>query len=344
MKKLLFMLVLGCLPVMAMEINKESVRKEAVARIGEFQPPEQGSKIELELRDGAKVKGTLSKMVADKIYLDVEDGATNVYKPEQLATGTKWKFFKAEYDKRLKAEIDEITEDKRVEAEVKEKKAAALAVKADEKKDAQKQTVTPKVEEKKTVDSIKKEFGEFKLPDKDSVFELELSDGTKIAGKINKLSGNKVYLEVEEGRVSVYKREKISPNSRWKLFKEDFDKKLKESIDEFKAEEAKKAPPVTAPAAASASAPAAASASAPAVTPATPPVAVVPSAPVPPAAPVASAPASAGTAIPAKPAASAAPSAVSAAPSTVPAPAPLSTTPVAAAKKAIDKVENKKSE
>ena len=336
MKKLLFMLVLGCLPVMAMEINKESVRKEAVARIGEFQPPEQGSKIELELRDGAKVKGTLSKMVADKIYLDVEDGATNVYKPEQLATGTKWKFFKAEYDKRLKAEIDEITEDKRVEAEVKEKKAAALAVKADEKKDAQKQTVTPKVEEKKTVDSIKKEFGEFKLPDKDSVFELELSDGTKIAGKINKLSGNKVYLEVEEGRVSVYKREKISPNSRWKLFKEDFDKKLKESIDEFKAEEAKKAPPVTAPAAASASAPA--------VTPATPPVAVVPAAPpVPPAAPVASAP-SAGTAIPAKPAASAAPSAVSAAPSTVPAPAPLSTTPVAAAKKAIDKVENKKSE
>ena len=107
------MLVLGCLPVMAMEINKESVRKEAVARIGEFQPPEQGSKIELELRDGAKIKGTLSKMVADKIYLDVEDGATNVYKPEQLAPGSKWKFFKAEYDKKLKAELDEITEEMR---------------------------------------------------------------------------------------------------------------------------------------------------------------------------------------------------------------------------------------
>lgn len=323
---------------MALEINKESVRKEAVARIGEFQPPEQGAIIELELRDGAKIKGTLSKMVADKIYLDVEDGATNVYKPEQLATGTKWKFFKAEYDKRLKAEIDEITEDKRVEAEVKEKKAAALAVKADEKKDAQKPPVTPKVEEKKTVDSIKKEFGEFKLPDKDSVFELELSDGTKISGKINKLNGNKVYLEVEEGRVSVYKREKISPNSRWKLFKEDFDKKLKDVIDEFKAEEAKKAPPVTAPAAASASAPAVP----PAVPPATPPVAVVPAAPVPPAAPAASAPAPAGTAIPVKPAAPGALPAVSAAPST--APAPLATTPAAAAKKAIDKVENKKSE
>ena len=309
---------------MALEINKESVRKEAVARIGEFQPPEQGAKIELELRDGAKIKGTLSKMVADKIYLDVDDGATNVYKPEQLATGSKWKFFKAEYDKRLKAEIDEITEDKRVEAEVKDKKAAVSAVKTEEKKDAQKQSVTPKIEEKKSVDSVKKEFGEFKLPDKDSVFELELSDGTKVSGKINKLNGNKVYLEVEEGRVSVYKREKISPNSRWKLFKEDFDKKLKESIDEFKAEEAKKAPPVTAPAAASASAPAAPVAALP--------VAAVPAAPVPPAAPVAPAPVAPApvTAAPAKPAAAA--------------PAPLATTPAAAARKAIDKVENKKSE
>lgn len=316
---------------MALEINKESVRKEAVARIGEFQPPEQGSTIEIELRDGAKIKGKLSKVVADKIYVDVEDGATNVYKPEQLAAGSKWKFFKAEYDKKLKAEIDEITEDKRVEAEVKEKKAAALAVKTEDKKETPKQPAAPVVEEKKTVDSIKKEFGEFKLPGKDSVFELELSDGTKISGKINKLNGNKVYLEVEEGRVSVYKRDKISPNSRWKLFKEDFDKKLKDTIDEFKAEEAKKAPPVTAPAAASAPAPA--------VPPATPPIAAVPAAPVPPAAPVTSAPA---PAIPAKPAAPGAPPAVSAAPSA--APAPPATTPAAAAKKAIDKVENKKSE
>lgn len=331
MKKLLFMLALGCLPLMALEINKESVRKEAVARIGEFQPPEQGSTIEIELRDGAKIKGKLSKVVADKIYVDVEDGATNVYKPEQLAASSKWKFFKAEYDKKLKAEIDEITEDKRVEAEVKEKKAAALAVKTEDKKETPKQPAAPVVEEKKNVDSIKKEFGEFKLPDKDSVFELELSDGTKISGKINKLNGSKVYLEVEEGRVSVYKRDKISLNSRWKLFKEDFDKKLKDTIDEFKAEEAKKAPPVTAPAAASAPAPA--------VPPAAPPVAAVPAAPVPPAAPVASPPAGV---IPAKPAAPGALPAVSAAPSA--APAPPTTTPAAAAKKAIDKVENKKSE
>lgn len=287
---------------MAAEINKESVRQEAVARIGEFQPPEQGSAIEVELRDGAKIKGTLSKVAADKIYVDVEDGATNVYKPDQLATGSKWKFFKAEYDKRLKAEIDEITEDKRVEAEVKDKKAAALAVKADDKKETQKQPAAPVVEEKKTVDSIKKEFGEFKLPDKDSIFELELSDGTKISGKINKVNGNKVYLEVEEGRVAVYKKDKISPNSRWKLFKDDFDKKLKDSIDEFKAEEARKAPPVTAPAASAA-----------------------------PAAPTATPPVSASTVVPAPPAAAV---------STAPAPA-AATTPAAAAKKVVDKVENK---
>lgn len=244
---------------MAVEINKESVRKEAIARIGEFQPPEQGSKIELELKDGSKIKGSLSKVTADRIYLDVEDGATNVYKTEQLA-GSKWKFFKAEYDKKLKAEIDEITEDRRVEAEVKEKKAAVQTVKADDKIEPGKQPESPKVEENKTVDSIKKGFGEFKIPDKDSVFELELSDDTKVSGKISKVNGNKVYLEVEEGRISVYKRDKILPNSRWKLFKDDFDKKVKDAVDEFKAEEAKKSPPIPPPAA-----PAAVVASAPPV-------------------------------------------------------------------------------
>lgn len=227
---------------MALEINQESVRKEAIAQIGEFQPPENGSKVELELRDGVKIKGALSKVTADKINLDVEDGATHIYKVEQLAPGSKWKFFKAEYDKKLKIVIDEITEDKKVEAEVKEKKAAGLAL----KKETEKQPETAKVEEKKTVESIQKEFGEFKLPEKDSIFELELTDGTKISGKINKVKQNKVYVEVEEGRVSIHKQDKISPNSRWKLFKEDFDKKLKDTIDEFKAAEAKKAPPAPA--------------------------------------------------------------------------------------------------
>jgi hypothetical protein len=248
MKKLLFVVALGCFPIMALEIDKTSVRKEAIAQIGEFQPPEKGSKVELELRDGAKIKGALSKVAAEKIYLEVEAGATNVYKLEQLAPGSKWKFFKTEYDKKLKTVIDEITEDKRVEAEVKEKKVAGQALKPDEKKETEKQAEPPKVEEKKkNVESIKKEFGEFKTPGKDSVFELELSDGTKVSGKINKVNENKVYLEVEEGTVSIHKRDKISPNSRWRLFKDDFDKKLKDAIDEFKAEEAKKtsaAPPV----------------------------------------------------------------------------------------------------
>jgi RNase P/RNase MRP subunit p29 len=243
MKKLLFMVALGCFSVMGIEINKESVKKEAIAQIGEFQIPENGSKVELELRDSTKIKGSLSKVTADKIYLEVEDGAINVYKPEQLAPGFRWKFFKAEYDKKLKTVIDEIIEDKKVEAAVKEKKAAALALKVSEKKETEKKTDTPKVEEKKSVESIKKEFGEFKAPTKDSVFELELTDGTQMSGKVSKVSGNKVYLEIEEGRVSVHKRDKILPNSRWKLFKEDFDKKLKDTIDEFKAEEAKKAPP-----------------------------------------------------------------------------------------------------
>ena len=265
---------------MAVEINKESVRQEAIARIGEFQHPEQGSIIELELKDGSKIKGSLSKLSADKIYLDVEDGATNVYKTEQLA-GAKWKFFKAEYDKKLKAEMDEITEDKRVEAEVKEKKAANQTAKPDQKKEPEKQPESPKVEEKKTVESIKKGFGEFKIPDKDSVFELELSDDTKVSGKISKVNGNKVYLEVEEGRISVYKRDKILPNSRWKLFKDDFDKKVKDAVDEFKAEEAKKAPPIPPPAAAAAvaAAPPASAAAAESPKPAAPPV-VAPASPV----------------------------------------------------------------
>jgi len=223
---------------MALEINQEAVRKEAIAQIGEFQLPENGSKIELELRDGAKIKGALVKVTADKIYLEVEADATHICKLEQLAPGSRWKFFKAEYDKKLKTVIDEITEDKKAEAEVRDKKAAGLAL----KKEAEKPPDTPKVEEKKTVESIKKEFGEFKLPEKDSVFELELTDGTKVSGKINKVKQNKVYVEVEEGRVSIHKQDKISPNSRWKLFKDDFDKKLKDTIDEFKAEEAKKAP------------------------------------------------------------------------------------------------------
>ncbi len=274
MKTLLFVVALGCFSVMALEINKESVKKDAIAQIGEFQLPENGSKIELELRDGSKIKGTLSKMAADKIYLDVEDGATNVYKPEQLAPGSKWKFFKAEYDKKLKTVIDEITEDKRVEAEVKEKKAAALALKPGEKKETEKKPDAPKVEEKKSVESIKKEFGEFKTPAKDAEFELELTDGTKISGKVSKVSGNKVYLEIEEGRVSVHKRDKILPNSRWKLFKEDFDKKLKDAVDEFKAEEAKKAPPAQPAAPPVSSAPAAVATSAP-------PAASVPAVPVP---------------------------------------------------------------
>jgi len=263
---------------MALEINQEAVRKEAIAQIGEFQLPENGSKIELELRDGAKIKGALVKVTADKIYLEVEADATHICKLEQLAPGSRWKFFKAEYDKKLKTVIDEITEDKKAEAEVRDKKAAGLAL----KKEAEKPPDTPKVEEKKTVESIKKEFGEFKLPEKDSVFELELTDGTKVSGKINKVKQNKVYVEVEEGRVSIHKQDKISPNSRWKLFKDDFDKKLKDTIDEFKAEEAKKAP-ATPPSAAPA-VPAVATASASAV-PSPSTVAAVP-APVPSVAPV----------------------------------------------------------
>ncbi len=290
---------------MALEINQESVKKEAIAQIGEFQLPENGSKIELELRDGVKIKGALVKVTADKIYLEVEADATHICKLEQLAPGSKWKFFKAEYDKKLKTVIDEIIEDKKVEAEVKDKKAAGLAL----KKETGKQPDAPKVEEKKSVESIKKEFGEFKLPEKDSVFELELTDGTKISGKINKVKLNKVYVEVEEGRVSIHKQDKISPNSRWKLFKDDFDKKLKDTIDEFKAEEAKKAPapppavPVTPPPATVA----AASAPLPAVVvPVTPSV----SPPVP------------AAAVPVKPAAAPVPAVVT--------PVPPSPTPTAA--------------
>lgn len=236
MNKLWVLILAGCLSIPAFEINEAAAKKEAAAQLGEFRAPAKGETMEIGLRDGSRLKGTLAKLTAEKIYLEVEAGATKIYRTEELAADSKWKFFKAEYDRKLRALMLEIIEDKKIEAAVKDKKAAAMMLKTEEKKTVAAPTAPPKVEEKKTLSAIKKSFANFALPPADAVLELELADGAKVSGKINKVNGQKVYLEVEEGRIEIYKRDKIAADHRWKLFKEDFDKKAKAAIDEFKAE------------------------------------------------------------------------------------------------------------
>ena len=78
------------------------------------------------------------------------------------------------------------------------------------------------VEQSKQVPVVKKAPGVFKFPGKDEVFEIELRNGRKIPGKVKDIVENKVYFELGEGAVTIYKQENIAMSSRCRLFKEDF--------------------------------------------------------------------------------------------------------------------------
>ena len=79
-------------------------------------------------------------------------------------------------------------------------------------------TVPQKIE---TVEPVKG----FKAPKVDSDIELELKDGRIIKGKCNKITQDKIYMDVDEGIIG-YSRNDLSSNSRCKVFKPDYEKKM----------------------------------------------------------------------------------------------------------------------
>jgi len=76
--------------------------------------------------------------------------------------------------------------------------------------------VAPKIE---TVEPVKG----FNAPKVDSDIELELKDGRIVKGKCNKITQDKIYIDVDEGIIG-YSRNDLSSNSRCKVFKPDYEK------------------------------------------------------------------------------------------------------------------------
>lgn len=93
--------------------------------------------------------------------------------------------------------------------------------------------VAPKIE---TVELVKG----FKAPKVDSDIELELKDGRIIKGKCNKITQDKIYMDVDEGIIG-YSRNDLSSNSRCKVFKPDYEKKMSDIKKKNEEESARQA-------------------------------------------------------------------------------------------------------
>jgi hypothetical protein len=69
----------------------------------EFKVPAFGAKIELKFEDGRTIKGMCVEVTPEKVYVEVEGPVKLGFDRNDIAVGSRWQFFKPDYDKKMTA-------------------------------------------------------------------------------------------------------------------------------------------------------------------------------------------------------------------------------------------------
>ena len=100
MKKLV-LIIIGCLVFAS--VCRADARNEAAKIPDEFKVPAFGAKIELKLEDGRTIKGMFVEVTPEKVYVEVEGPVKLGFDRNDIAAGSRWQFFKPDYDKKMAA-------------------------------------------------------------------------------------------------------------------------------------------------------------------------------------------------------------------------------------------------
>ncbi|MHB9138831.1 MAG: hypothetical protein ACYC4Q_05460 [Victivallaceae bacterium] len=98
MKKIVLIIIIGCLTFASV------CRADAKEIPEEFKIPAFGVKIELKLEDGRTIKGMCVEVTPEKVYVEMEGPVKLGFERNDIDSGSRWQFFKPDYDKALAAQ------------------------------------------------------------------------------------------------------------------------------------------------------------------------------------------------------------------------------------------------